>query len=688
LRFRLFALIAIAVLFCSASAFYFVRYLVKPFTGLVAYYPEVKTDGEAMIFSPRLPDSPAVRSGMVPDRDRILEINNMRMRNIRDLVAWDAGYYLFEPFIVTVEDDAGMIRTVSIKPELSVSQSGWFFILFFLVILGGTALYLFLHYSRETSHVIFAFLSLFYMFYTSVLPFFYENILTMIFVDLGELTAWLILLFLAYFQRDVFSSAVKRFIIFSVIVICSVFMILRSFFYLRWQLSGANEYYNTLQIFGRVQNECDLAAYILILFLLIVIYLKTRHKDLKHQIEWLTAGTLLAIPPHFFFDQLPLILGNIQNNPIFIGNTSSLFLSFLPLSYIIGLVRARGYKLKVFQSRLIVYIVTAFVLIAFFSAAYHPVQLFFTNVLKLNPEISGFIIAISIFIAALYFQIVIFLIIDNRLLRERQYETIRTETAQLEDTRAGAANAMRAQNKIEVEAVIAGMLGKVDHFFSNIHKSYLEIEKLFFKKNAHPSASTAEASGETKLLLHWEKIFDAAGRQFLALDNFKKRFDVIRNRRTSIQISFSLDTLIDSVIAQSKRKFSHISISYTPYPGLKVFCSPEEISLCCLLILENSYEAQNRKDETIAITIHSHHEQVTIEIMDKGNGIPRKNIPLVGQPFFTTKRDHDGLGLYFCRMLVERNNGVLSIEQGEETGTRVLLHIPKGKTVAGEVKNG
>ena len=66
---RFLLLFCIAVIFCSVSSVYFVRYLVKPNTGLAVNYPEVVNREGKIIFSPKTPFSPAVASGLQPDGD-------------------------------------------------------------------------------------------------------------------------------------------------------------------------------------------------------------------------------------------------------------------------------------------------------------------------------------------------------------------------------------------------------------------------------------------------------------------------------------------------------------------------------------------------------------------------------------------------------------------------------------------
>jgi signal transduction histidine kinase len=688
-KFRMTLLLVAAGSLCAISAFYFVRFLVKPFTGLVITFPEVRVQNGAMVYSPRVGDSPALRAGLVPDRDRIIAIEGRPIRSVRELVVWEAGHYSFEPVTVTVSDETGAVRDVVIQPQMSVTQSGWYSTLFFIVVLGSIAIYLLVHYHTEITHVLFAFFALLYMVYTSILPFYYESFFTMLFVNAGEQTVWSILIFLTFFQKDVVSAAVKRLLIAGFSSIILAFSVARFFLYGRWLVLGLNGAYRDVQGVLQLQNMCDLPGYVLFILFLIFIYARSRHRELKHHIEWITVGALLALPSHFFFDQLPLILHQMESNPYYIGNPSNFFLAFLPLSYLIGLVRSRGYQLKVLRSRLVVYIAVAFALLALFAVLFEPTQRLFTVWFKLNADISGFIVALTLFIAALYLQLVVFLIFDRRLLREKGLDKPAPDGLISDDANDTPAARVSRQAKLESDLLLTGLMERFDLFLDRTRKSCLEMQKLAARGAGQPrSAGRKEASEERpvgsgeRAVSPGDRVFGSIRKNILALEQFRKRFEVILKRQASIRISLALDALVDSVITQSQRQWSGISFSYQRRPGVKVFCSPEDIAFCFLFAIENAYESLLRKSESILIQARAADERVTVEIADKGTGIPLKSLSQIGQPFFTTKRDHEGLGLFFMKVLLERNNGSWSIEPGIETGARLLLHLPQSKSTA------
>ena len=66
-----------------------------------------------------------------------------------------------------------------------------------------------------------------------------------------------------------------------------------------------------------------------------------------------------------------------------------------------------------------------------------------------------------------------------------------------------------------------------------------------------------------------------------------------------------------------------------------------------------------------------------ISIKDNGIGIQKENLEKIFEPFFTSKKDGDGFGLYMVKLIIEdKMNGIIeAIEQ--ENGANILIGIKK-----------
>ena len=69
-------------------------------------------------------------------------------------------------------------------------------------------------------------------------------------------------------------------------------------------------------------------------------------------------------------------------------------------------------------------------------------------------------------------------------------------------------------------------------------------------------------------------------------------------------------------------------------------------------------------------------QYVRIAIHDYGNGIPPENIPRIFDPYFTTKRGGNGLGLTSAYSIVQKHRGSISVESRVGRGTLVTIDLP------------
>ena len=72
---------------------------------------------------------------------------------------------------------------------------------------------------------------------------------------------------------------------------------------------------------------------------------------------------------------------------------------------------------------------------------------------------------------------------------------------------------------------------------------------------------------------------------------------------------------------------------------------------------------------------------VEFYVRDNGPGIPKKDLPRIYDPFFTTKESGKGtgLGLAIAAQVVQNHNGKISIDTEEGKGCCFTVFIPEEK---------
>ncbi|MDB4996623.1 MAG: sensory box histidine kinase, partial [Myxococcaceae bacterium] len=96
-----------------------------------------------------------------------------------------------------------------------------------------------------------------------------------------------------------------------------------------------------------------------------------------------------------------------------------------------------------------------------------------------------------------------------------------------------------------------------------------------------------------------------------------------------------------------------------------------------LNVLRNAVQAVDGvPNGAIGLRAHVVGDRIEVVISDSGVGIPPEVLDHVAQPFFTTKPQGAGLGLWISQTLLERQGGTLSLSSQVGAGTVVTISLP------------
>ena len=114
------------------------------------------------------------------------------------------------------------------------------------------------------------------------------------------------------------------------------------------------------------------------------------------------------------------------------------------------------------------------------------------------------------------------------------------------------------------------------------------------------------------------------------------------------------------------------------------FMDRELIAKALFYILENSMEAvartpMGKKGGIVKVSLFGDRGNIGVLISDKGEGIPKKNLDRIFEPFFSTRPDQVGLGLTFAKRVVEDQGGNIQVESRLKRGTTITLTFPKDR---------
>ncbi|GFN33944.1 ATP-binding protein [Paenibacillus xylaniclasticus] len=109
-----------------------------------------------------------------------------------------------------------------------------------------------------------------------------------------------------------------------------------------------------------------------------------------------------------------------------------------------------------------------------------------------------------------------------------------------------------------------------------------------------------------------------------------------------------------------------------------VHCEENQLKQVFINLLKNAMEAMP-SGGTIKIKVEiSEQQQVCIEIIDEGCGIPEEMIPSLGDPFVTGKEAGTGLGIMISQRIIQSHRGTMFISSQVNVGTTVMITLPYG----------
>lgn len=123
-----------------------------------------------------------------------------------------------------------------------------------------------------------------------------------------------------------------------------------------------------------------------------------------------------------------------------------------------------------------------------------------------------------------------------------------------------------------------------------------------------------------------------------------------------------------------------------------VFCDRDKLEQVFFHILKNSVYAMRSMHDggeapQITLCIKEDPEMAVVEIVDNGIGMVPETKERVFEPFFTTWRSGDGMGLglslaYF--IITEKHKGSIAVDSFPDQGSRLTVKLPKADSAAAE----
>ena len=157
--------------------------------------------------------------------------------------------------------------------------------------------------------------------------------------------------------------------------------------------------------------------------------------------------------------------------------------------------------------------------------------------------------------------------------------------------------------------------------------------------------------------------------QFLSktIDDFKE-FYTPSKEKEYFSVKESILNCITILGANLKKYNINLDFTINTDENIKILGVKNELSQVILAILSNACDAlKSTQNPNIKVAISASNAEVIISIEDNAGGIKKKNIDKIFDPYFSTKENGSGIGLYLSKLIVEESfEGRIEVKNKKE----------------------
>jgi signal transduction histidine kinase len=210
----------------------------------------------------------------------------------------------------------------------------------------------------------------------------------------------------------------------------------------------------------------------------------------------------------------------------------------------------------------------------------------------------------------------------------------------------------------EISALTSG----VAHEIKNPLNSLALLFELLQKKGASSDSEAIDSGREEVARI--SRIVDQFSSSLKPIEIRKDTFDL---EEVTGSVQKSLEKL-----AKERR----VVIRYPQDSPVSLFADRVLFGQAVYNIVKNAIEASEGGE--VDITVKKAKRKILISVEDSGRGMNEEEKARVFEPFFSTKKEGMGIGLYLARKIVEAHGGTIDLETSAKKGTIFTICIPGG----------
>jgi two-component system NtrC family sensor kinase len=153
--------------------------------------------------------------------------------------------------------------------------------------------------------------------------------------------------------------------------------------------------------------------------------------------------------------------------------------------------------------------------------------------------------------------------------------------------------------------------------------------------------------------------------------------------KTSAKQAVDVNTIVEQTLFLLKHhdRFRRLTVVRELAPDLpRVLADSERLIQSFMALMLNAMDAMDARG---ILTVHTQRharrqDEVLVEFIDTGHGIPQDHLPKIFEPFYTTKPQGrgTGLGLSICYGIIQEHRGRIEVESQIGVGSVFKVYLP------------
>ena len=168
----------------------------------------------------------------------------------------------------------------------------------------------------------------------------------------------------------------------------------------------------------------------------------------------------------------------------------------------------------------------------------------------------------------------------------------------------------------------------------------------------------------------------------LLIENLLGFSKLSKDQFTKINVKQSISTMVSIKKKELNDKNIKLNILTRIDNDKELLLNEDVFKLCVANMITNAIDAFDNIDiseKTIDIEINAKNKKLSVEFRDNGCGIESDIIENIFNPFYTTKENGTGLGLYMIQSEIRKIGGTIKVKSIIGKGTSFYIEFPIGK---------